>query len=76
MITLKDIGKTYNSRGVRFCALRHVSLTIDEGAFVAVKWPSGSGKTTLLNVLGTLDSPDSGSYLYPCCKLTCKMICF
>ncbi len=64
MIVLKDIGKTYNSGGVCFCALQHVCLTIEEGSFVAVKGPSGSGKTTLLNILGTLDSPDSGSYLF------------
>lgn len=64
MITLKDIGKTYTSGNVRFCALQHVSLTIEEGSFVAVKGSSGSGKTALLNIVGTLDSPTAGSYLF------------
>ena len=60
MIVLKDIGKTYNSGGVRFCALQHVCLTIDEGAFVAVKGPSGSGKTTLLHCLAGVLRPTAG----------------
>ncbi|MEL3907131.1 MAG: ABC transporter ATP-binding protein [Treponema sp.] len=64
MIVLQHITKTYNSGGIRFCALQDVSLEIAEGAFVAVKGPSGSGKTTLLNILGTLDSPTGGSYLF------------
>lgn len=52
-IKLKDIGKTYNSGCVRFCALQHVSLTIEKGTFVAVKGPSGSGIIALLSELRT-----------------------
>lgn len=45
-------------------ALNEISLTIKQGEFVAIMGPSGCGKSTLLNILGTLDSPSSGSYLF------------
>jgi putative ABC transport system ATP-binding protein len=62
MIKLKDIIKTYRAEEVQTTALNEVNLTIAEGEFVAVMGPSGCGKSTLLNVLGLLDTPDSGSY--------------
>jgi putative ABC transport system ATP-binding protein len=49
---------------VETTALSHVNLEIAEGEFIAVMGPSGCGKSTLLNVLGMLDSPDSGSYKF------------
>ncbi|MDM8548469.1 ABC transporter ATP-binding protein [Desulfobacterales bacterium HSG2] len=61
IITLKEVHKAYQTKGIMVKALRGVSLTIDKGEFAALAGPSGSGKTTLLNIVGGLDAPSSGS---------------
>ena len=64
LIELKNLTKTYGRGDAAFQALKGVDLTIRHGEFVAVMGPSGSGKSTLMNILGCLDSPTSGSYLF------------
>lgn len=62
LIEIKHIIKTYNTGDESFNALDDVSLSINQGEFVAIMGTSGSGKSTCMNVLGTLDKPNSGSY--------------
>jgi putative ABC transport system ATP-binding protein len=62
LITLRQINKVYHMESVDVPALKNVSTDIAAGEFVAIMGHSGSGKSTLLNLLGCLDTPDSGSY--------------
>jgi putative ABC transport system ATP-binding protein len=64
MIKITDLEKTYRTEEVETVALNKLSLYVKEGEFVAVMGPSGCGKSTLLNILGMLDDPDSGSFLF------------
>lgn len=64
LINLRGITKTYGTGDAAFQALKGIDLTIAQGDFVAVMGPSGSGKSTLMNLLGCLDTPTSGEYLY------------
>ena len=60
IVRASDLTKSYRLGNARVPALRGVSLAIEPAAFVALAGPSGSGKSTLLNLLGCLDSPDTG----------------
>lgn len=63
MIRLQNIVRHFTLGDEEIRALDSVSLRIDAGEYVSVMGPSGSGKSTLLNVMGLLDTPDSGSYV-------------
>ena len=62
MIELHDLSKVYRTSDVETTALNNINLEIADGEFIAIMGPSGCGKSTLLNILGMLDTPDSGSY--------------
>ncbi len=64
LIRLKDISKTYYGAGEPVYALRSISLDIKQGDMLAIMGPSGSGKSTLMNLLGCLDKPDAGTYVF------------
>ncbi|WAC46856.1 ABC transporter ATP-binding protein [Asticcacaulis sp. SL142] len=64
LISLRDVYFNYETGTKRLEALKDISLDIDPGEFLAICGPSGCGKSTLLNILGTLERPSAGSYLY------------
>lgn len=64
MIKTDKLSMLFMTEEVQTKALNEISLTIKQGEFVAIMGPSGCGKSTLLNILGTLDSPSSGSYFF------------
>ena len=64
MIKIKDLEKIYRTEEVETIALNKLSIEVQEGEFVAVMGPSGCGKSTLLNILGLLDDPDGGSFIF------------
>lgn len=64
LIRTETLKKIYRTEEVETTALNGVSLDIDEGDFVAIMGPSGCGKSTLLNILGLLDSPSEGDYVF------------
>ena len=63
MLELKNIYKNYTQGKMDVPVLKDISLSVDEGEYVAIMGPSGSGKTTLMNIIGCLDSPTSGEYI-------------
>ncbi|HUU99854.1 MAG TPA: ABC transporter ATP-binding protein [Bacteroidales bacterium] len=64
MIKTNDLTKIFRTEEVETTALNKVTLNVTEGEYVAVMGPSGCGKSTLLNILGLLDNPTSGSYIF------------
>ncbi len=64
MIKITNLEKYYRTEEVETIALNKLSLEVKEGEFVAVMGPSGCGKSTLLNILGLLDDPDGGSFVF------------
>jgi putative ABC transport system ATP-binding protein len=64
LLELRSVSKIYGMGDALVHALRQVDLSVDSGDFVALMGPSGSGKSTCLNVLGCLDVPSSGEYLF------------
>ena len=64
MIKTEKLTKLFATEEVQTKALNEVTLQVEQGEFVAIMGPSGCGKSTLLNILGTLDSPTSGSYFF------------
>src|SRR6186713_2704601 len=64
MIKITNLEKFYRTEEVETVALNKLTIDVKEGEFVAVMGPSGCGKSTLLNILGLLDDPDNGSYLF------------
>ncbi len=62
LIRIENLRKDYHVGDFTVHALRHVSLTIARGTYVAIMGPSGSGKSTFMNILGCLDKPSAGTY--------------
>ena len=64
MIRIVDLEKIYRTEEIETVALNKMSLEVNEREFVAIMGPSGCGKSTLLNILGMLDKPDAGSFVF------------
>ncbi|MDD3125070.1 MAG: ABC transporter ATP-binding protein [Candidatus Kapabacteria bacterium] len=64
IINIENIAKIYRMGEEKVYALRNVSLNISKNEYVAIMGPSGSGKSTLMNILGCLDTPSFGKYLF------------
>ena len=80
MLELRQVSKVYGQDAAEVHALDRVTLSVDEGAMVAVMGPSGSGKSTLLTIAGSLEEPTEGEVLvrvpgWPACPATARPGC-
>ncbi len=64
MLQTTNLTKHFRTDEIETIALNGVNLTVNDGEFLAIMGPSGCGKSTLLNILGLLDDPTSGSYIF------------
>ena len=64
MIKIENLTKVFRTEEIETYALDSVNINIKEGEFVSVMGPSGCGKSTLLNIIGLLDNPTEGSYVF------------
>ncbi len=64
MIKITELEKIYRTEDIETSALNKLTIHVNDGEFVAVMGPSGCGKSTLLNILGLLDDPDGGSFMF------------
>jgi len=64
LISIKNLQKIYKNEDVETMALAQATFDIEKGEFVAIMGPSGSGKSTLMHIIGFLDKPTSGSYIF------------
>ena len=64
MIKISNLTKTYRTEEVETTAINQLGLEVQQGEFVSIMGASGCGKSTLLNIIGLLDAPDDGSYLF------------
>jgi putative ABC transport system ATP-binding protein len=64
MIQLQGISKWYKTGSTKSYVLKNINLNVEQGEFISIMGPSGSGKSTLLHILGMLDEPDEGQYVF------------
>lgn len=64
MLQINNLSKRYRTEEIETTALNQINLNVDKGEFISIMGPSGCGKSTLLNILGLLDNPSEGSYLF------------
>ena len=62
IVDLREIEKSYTVGGEQLHVLKKVSLFANQGEYIAILGASGSGKSTLMNIIGCMDTPDTGSY--------------